>query len=104
MDTKAPAIIMREMTDPVDIAESRERMAHFERNYEWLEANAAEVFSHRGQYICIAGQELFVGNDVKDLLRQAKAAHPEDHGPLFRYIPKERAARIYANRRSVASL
>jgi hypothetical protein len=104
MESQSPAIAVREITDPVEIAESRERMAHFERNYQWLAAHASEVFAHRGKHICIAAQELFVGDDVKDLLRQARAAHPEDSGPLFRYIPKERAARIYAHRRSVACL
>ena len=93
----ASKITITEDTDPVEIAKSRERLAKFDRNYDWLEAHAAEVFSHRGKYICIAGQELFVADTVDEVLAWAKSAHPEDDGPFFRYIPKTKAARIYAN-------
>jgi hypothetical protein len=87
---------MREETDPAEIAKARAQQAQFDRNWDWLEAHAAEVFSHRGTHICIAGQELFVGDDIKELLARARAAHPEDDGPFFKYIPKERGPRIYA--------
>jgi hypothetical protein len=104
MNPNPSPFTMREETDPVEIAKARAMFEKFDRNYAWLEAHAAEVFSHRGKYICIAGQELFVGDDVKELLAQAKAAHPEDDGPLFQYVPKERAARIYAHRWGMVAL
>jgi hypothetical protein len=104
MNNDHPKITVTEVTDPVEIAEARARREKFDRNYAWLEAHAAEVFRHRGKHICIAGQQLFVGDDVKELLALAKAAHPDDDGPLFQYIPKEKAARIYAHRWSVACL
>lgn len=104
MNADTPKITMYEETDPVEIAKARAQMEKFERNYAWLVANAKEVFSHRGTYICIAGQELFVGDDIKELLARAKTAHPEDDGPLFQYVPRERAARVYAHRWTVASL
>jgi hypothetical protein len=85
-------------------AKARAQLERFDRNYAWLEAHAAEIFSHRGRYICVAGQQLFVGDDILEVLARAKAAHPEDDGPFFQYVPKERAARIYAHRWSVASL
>jgi hypothetical protein len=91
-----PKITITEETDPVEIAKSRARLAKFDRNYDWLEAHAAEVFSHRGKHICIAGQELFVADTVEEVIAWAKSTHPEDDGRLIRYIPKTRAARIYA--------
>lgn len=104
MNADTPKITMTEVTDPVEIAKANEQREKFERNYAWLESHASEVFSHRGTYICIAGQELFVGDDIKALLAKARAAHPEDDGPYVQYVPKERAARIYAHRWVLASL
>jgi hypothetical protein len=90
-------ITMHEETDSVETAKARAMFEKFDRNYDWLEAHAAEVFSHRGKYICIAGQQLFVADSVDDVLAQAKAAHPADDGRFTQYVPKERGARIYAN-------
>jgi hypothetical protein len=104
MNPDMPKITVIEVTDPVENAKAHERREKFNRNYAWLEAHADEVFRHRGTYVCIAGQELFVGDDIVKLLARAKAAHPDDEGPLFQYVPKEKAARIYAHRRSVAGL
>ena len=104
MNSYEPQFTMREETDPVEIAEARARAEKFDRNYAWLEAHAAEVFSHRGTYICIAGQQLFVGDDIKHLLAQARAAHPEDDAPLFQFVPKNRGPRIYAHRWNIADL
>jgi uncharacterized protein YbaP (TraB family) len=87
---------MQEETDPAIIADALVRKEQFERNWAWLEAHAAEVYSHRGKFICVAGQHLFVGDTVQEVLRQAQAAYPEDRGRFTRYIPKERGARIYA--------
>ena len=69
---------------------------HFERNWAWLEAHAEEVYRHRDRVICVAGQELFVGNNTEEVLANARAAHPEDDGRITRIIPKQRGARIYA--------
>src|SRR4051794_21423115 len=96
MNPDTPQITMSEDTDPVEIARARAAAEKFDRNYAWLEAHADEVFSHRGKVICIAGQELFVGDTVEAVLAQATAAHPEDDGRFTKYIPKERAMRIYA--------
>ena len=92
-----PKITMHEETDPVEAAKARASRDRFELNYAWLEAHAAEVFSHRGKFICIAGQQLFVGDTVAEVVAQAKALHPEDDGRFTRYIPKTRGPRIYAN-------
>jgi hypothetical protein len=96
---------MEEVTDPVELAKARAQDERFERNSAWLQARIKDVYSrHRGKCICVAGQELFVGDTPEAVIARAKAAHPEDDGRLLRYIPKERIDRIYANKRPMASL
>lgn len=90
-------VVMEEETDPVELAKARAQQERFERNWAWMEAHAAEVYRHRGKFICIAGQQLFVADTVEEVLALAKAAHPEDDGRFTRYIPTERVARIYAH-------
>src|SRR5258708_7384502 len=97
MNAETPKITITEVTDPIEIAKAREQDEKFERNLAWLDAHATDVFSHRGKHICIAGQELFVADTVDEVLAKAKAAHPEDNGRYLKYVPKSRAARIYAN-------
>ena len=97
MNADAPQMTITEVTDPVEIAQARASAERFEKNWAWLEANAQEVYSHRGKIICIAGQELFVGATAKEVLAKARAAHPDDDGLFTRIIPKSRAPRIYAN-------
>jgi hypothetical protein len=96
MNQNVPPITMREETDPVENAKACKRRDRFEQNWVWLEKNAKEVYSHRGKYICIAGQQLFVGDTVEEVIAPARAAHPDDGGRFTRYIPKERLPRIYA--------
>jgi hypothetical protein len=95
MDNSTPRIEMYEVNDPVENAAAQRRQEQFERNWDWLEAHSTEVYNHRGKFICIAGQELYVGDSVAAVVNPAKAAHPEEEGILTRYIPKERGARIY---------
>lgn len=86
-------------SDPAIWAEAAARHQMFERNWAWLESNTAEVYSRRGKFICIAGQGLFVGDSVEDVIRAATAAHPKDEGRFTRYIPLENIPRIYAHAR-----
>jgi hypothetical protein len=90
------SLVIETITDPAEIAAGLARHEQFERNWSWLEAHASEVYSHRGKIICIAGQELFVGEDVHEVVAAARAKHPDDHGYFTRIIPKERGPRIYA--------
>ena len=46
--------------------------------------------------ICVAGEELFVADDVLTAVAAAKKAHPQDDGLFTRYIPKENVDRVYA--------
>jgi hypothetical protein len=103
MGNRSSAIVMEEVTVPQDLAAALERRERYRRNVAWLEANASEVYSrYRGRFICIAGEELFVADDPREVLALARAAHPEDDGRYLRYIPREKVARIYAPLRAVA--
>jgi hypothetical protein len=96
MIRQVPPVTITEITDPDEVARARARRAKFDRNVAWLEAHAAEAYSHRGKYICIAGEELFVGDTAREVRTKARAAHPDDEGMFTRFIPLSRAPRIYA--------
>lgn len=83
-------------TDPAVCADIAARHERCQQNWRWLEANAERVYSHRGKYICIAGQELFVAEVPEDALGDAEAAHPDDDGRFVLFIPKDTVPRIYA--------
>ena len=89
-------LIVEVETDPDVCAEVAARRERCERNWRWLEANAAEAYSHQGKYICIAERELFVADCPQDALRAAVSAHPDDDGRFVLYIPREKLPRIYA--------
>jgi hypothetical protein len=89
---------MQEVTEPQELAEARARRNRFDRNEAWLQVHAAEIYRcHRGRYICIAGEELFVADTPEAAYASAKSAHPEDDGRFVRYIPKEKLPRVYAD-------
>jgi hypothetical protein len=92
-----PSVAMQIVTDPAQLARSREQWARFDRNAAWLQARASEVYSVcRGKCVCIAGEELFVGDTPAEAIALARTAHPEDDGLFVRYIPREKVSRIYA--------
>jgi hypothetical protein len=100
MGDKPPALVMtvREITDPNERAALQAWRERADRNAAWLQAHASEVFpANRGRHICVAGEELFVADTVEEVLRLARAAHPDDDAYFLQYIPKERVARIYAH-------
>jgi hypothetical protein len=93
-----PNIEMFEETDAADLAAARQLREQFDCNSAWLQANIRKVYTpeRRGKVMCIAGQELFVGDAVEEVSSKAMAAHPDDKGWFTRYIPKEPMARVYA--------
>lgn len=94
----ATKVVMEEVTDPVELSAARAQREQFDRNSEWLQAHATEVYSaHRGKCICIAGGDLFVADTASEALAQATAAHPHDKGRFVHYIPHEKVPRIYAH-------
>lgn len=97
-EQQIPAVVMEEVTDPEELAKARAQRERFDRNSAWLQAHAAEVYTHyRGQCICIAGEELFVADTPEEALALAVAAHPEDDGRFLRYIPQARSAACLGN-------
>ena len=90
-------IEVTEITDPIELARSRVAMEQFDRNSDWLQAHIPEVYSqYRGKSICVANQELFIGDSAKEAMTKARAIHPDEKGVLTRYIPKENMDRVYA--------
>ena len=93
-----PTLIMEEMTDPGELAKARAQDERFRRNFAWFQAHAQKIFtSHRGQCICVAGEELFVADTPEEVLALSAAAHTADDGRFIHYILREKAARVYAN-------
>jgi hypothetical protein len=88
--TDAPEVtIGPEVIDPVLIANIRATKERFCKNMAWFEAHAVEIGkNHPGRYICVAGEELFVGDDPTNLFARVRAAHPDDWGGVFtKFIP-----------------
>jgi hypothetical protein len=100
-----PKVTMEVVTDPGEIAEARAQRERFDRNAAWLQAHALEVYPKcRGKYMCIAGEDLFIGNTAHEALDLGRAAHPDDNGAFVRYIPLDNMPRIYANQWRMAAL
>jgi hypothetical protein len=88
------------VTDARTIAEFQTRWEQAERNSVWLQTHAQEIYTqHRGKFIVVAGEELFVGDTSEEAHALAQTAHPEDQGSLSRYIYPQKMARVYANQR-----
>src|SRR5438552_10845416 len=97
MADRQPQIIMEEVTDPEELARGQAWKARADRNAAWLQAHAAEVYPrHRGKFICVAGEELFVADTPTEVRALARSAHPDDDAFLLHFIPLEKVARIYA--------
>ena len=96
----ANKIVLEEMTDPVELAKAAARRVQNDRNFAWFQTHAQEVYdNHQGKCICIAGEELFVGDTPREVFALATAAHPEDKGRFVLTIPKQKLRRIYAKQR-----
>lgn len=94
-----PVLEIVEVTDPQELEQARLQRAQFDRNSAWLQRHIQEVYAtaNRGKIVCIAGQEAFFGDTVKETVALAKAAHPDDKGYFTRYIPRRKMTWIYAN-------
>ena len=83
------------------------RMAERARqNLIWFDEHVMEleVFKRfRGRYVAASEGELFVANSPEEIDRLVREKHPDDV-PHVRYIPREKAYRIYACRRAMAPL
>jgi hypothetical protein len=102
---KQTPLVMTEVSDAAEIATAKQQREQFRRNADWLQAHVPEVYSrHRGKYICVAGQALFVADTAPEAVGAARKAYPEDDGVLLRYIPREKMERIYACSRGLDTL
>jgi hypothetical protein len=103
MEFRRNPVVMEEVTDANEIANARGQRDSFGRNAAWLQNPIAEVHSrHRGKCICVAGENLFAAGTPKEATAMARAAHLQDRGWFTRYIPRYKAAMIYAVWRRVA--
>ena len=92
-------IITTEAT-PDERAVALAEQEEFRKNVAWYGAHAGAIRDqHRGRFICIAGQQLFAGDDAVEVVAQARAAHPGRGGFFSRRISTHRGPRIYANQR-----
>lgn len=74
----------------------------FKKNVAWWNARVKEIRDeHTGKFVCVAGQELFVGDDPIDVMARAKAAHPSSGGFVSLYLSPQRGPKIHAHRRRV---
>src|SRR5579871_4220030 len=91
MSANLPHITVEVVTDPAELAKAREQDARFEKNWAWFTAHAEEIYrTHRGECLCVAGQELFAGQTPAEVLAKAVAAHPWDNGRFTWIIPLNR--------------
>jgi hypothetical protein len=96
---------MVEVKEPEENAKATAQRERFRRNSDWLQARVPQVYAqHRGKFICVAGQQLFVADTAPAVVAAARKAHPEDDGLLLRYIPREKMERIYTRTRALDAL
>ena len=98
LSSRRSGIEMHLVTDPQELALAQSQDEQFERNLAWLGLHASEVYSqHRGQCVCISGEQVFAANSAREAVALAKLVHPEDQGRFVRYVPREKVSRIYAH-------
>ncbi|MBN9117694.1 MAG: hypothetical protein J0I06_00735 [Planctomycetes bacterium] len=75
--------------------------AEFKKNVVWWNAHVKEIRdAHTGKFVCVAGQELFVGDDPIEVVARAKAAHPNPgYGFISLFLSPHRGPKIYAHQR-----
>jgi hypothetical protein len=85
---------------PEERARALAQEEEFWRNARWFSAHAREIRDkYPGQYICVAGGELFVGDDAVEVHTRARAAHPSSDGCFSLRISTHRGPKIYAHQR-----
>lgn len=101
-----PPIIMECGATAAERAQAIAERERYMLNVRWFESHAEELGkTHVGEYVCVAGQEVFAGNTLGDVLAEAKRKHPEESRSLFyKYISTHRGPKIYANLRLLASV
>jgi len=68
-------MVAEEATDPGELEKARAQDERFARNWAWFEAHTSEIYAtHRGECICVAGEELFAAETSEEALAKAIAA------------------------------
>jgi hypothetical protein len=102
---KSGPLVMVEVTEPDENAKATAQRERFRKNSDWLQAHVPQVYAqHRGKFICVAGEQLFVADTAAEVIAAARRAHPEDDGLLLRYVPREKMERINADTRALVAL
>lgn len=88
--------LTEEAIPPEELLQLLAKRQRLQRNAEWLNRHADEVYTqHRGDFICIANEQVFAAASAEEALSQARRAHPEDDGSFALYIPLEAMPRVY---------
>jgi hypothetical protein len=100
LKTEPLQIIEREVSDE-ERAANIAAQEQFQLNLAWWNARAKEIRdAHSGKFVCVAGQELFVGDDASEVMARVKAAHPKPGFGFFSlYLIPNRGLRIHAHQR-----
>jgi hypothetical protein len=95
-----PRIIIREVTDPAEIARARASYERAKRNSDWLQAHWGDLMPQvLGKYVAVAGQQGFIAGTDQEARALARAAHPDDDGMFSMFVFPNNVIRIYANHR-----
>lgn len=71
-------------TTPEQRAQNLKDMEEGSRNLKWFGEHAKEIREqHFGKYVVILGQELFAGDDAREVHARAEAAHPQLNGACY---------------------
>ena len=99
----APRIIETPEVSDEERAANIAASEQFQRNLAWWNARGKEIRdAHTGKFVCVAGQELFVGDDPIEVVARAKAAHPHPgYGFFSLYLSPHRGPKIHAHQRRV---
>lgn len=88
--------IREETLSPEELAAMHRRGEILHRNMKWFSDHGQEIYDrYVGQFVYVAGGELFAGPDVREVLARVRAAHPEESGGYFgRYIRPKNEVRV----------
>ncbi|QJX00130.1 hypothetical protein [Frigoriglobus tundricola] len=75
----------------------------FQLNLMWWNTHVEEIrAAYTGKFVCVAGQELFAGDDPIEVIARAKAAHPNPgYGFFSLFLSPHRGPKIHAHQRRV---
>lgn len=99
----APVVVAIPEISDEERAANVAALAEHKKNATWWNEHADEIVArHAGKYVCVAGQELFVGDNPAEVTARAAAAHPSStRGFYFKHLPTDTGPRAYALRRTL---